>query len=92
MREWREELTLHVGGKPTATQKMLIERACRLHLRLTLLDRDTLTEAGMSEKHAREYCAWANALTRILAALGPPASGAPPAPTLNRYLAERSAA
>jgi hypothetical protein len=39
MRETRAELVAHVGGKPSAVQSALIERACQLTLRIVAMDR-----------------------------------------------------
>ena len=70
MKAVRDELTQHIGGKPTVTQKMLIDRAATLTLRIRLLDRLTLSDAGLSEKNAREAVCWENALRRTLTTLG----------------------
>ena len=91
MREVRDELTAHIGGKPTVTQRMLIDRAATLTLRIRLLDRLTLSDAGLSEKNAREAVCWENALRRTLIALGIKGA-ADRAPTIKDFLASRSAA
>lgn len=79
MRDVSAELTAHIGGRPSVTQRMMIERAATLVLRLRLLDRLTLSEAGLSEKNAREAVCWENALRRTLVALGlEPSRPAPP--------------
>jgi hypothetical protein len=39
MRETRAELAAHVGGKPSAVQAAMIERACQLTLRIVAMDR-----------------------------------------------------
>ena len=54
MRAVVAELTRHVGGRPSAVQRLLIERAAKLHLRLALMDAQTEPGGGMSEKNARE--------------------------------------
>ncbi len=92
IRAFREELTAHVGGKPSATQRVLIDRAAVLQLRLALMDRATLATPGMSEKNGREYVCWTNALTRVLAALGPAAKAAEAPPDLRTHLARKAAA
>jgi hypothetical protein len=71
------ELTVHVGGDPSAVQKRLIQRAAVLALRLALLDARSTGQAGMSEKDAREYLAWHNSYTRTLAQLGLKAARVP---------------
>jgi hypothetical protein len=70
MREVVAELTRHVGGRPSSVQKLLIDRAAKLHLRLLLMDAQTEPGGGMSEKNAREYLCWSNAYTRTLCQLG----------------------
>lgn len=66
----RAELTAHVGGKPTAAQRMLIDRAAMLSLQVYLMDRQALRDGTMSEHTCRQYLAWSNTLTRTLTALG----------------------
>ncbi len=92
IRAFREELTAHVGGKPTATQRVLIDRAAVLQLRLALMDRASLTTPGMTEKNGREYVCWTNALTRVLTALGPAVKPTEAPPDLRTYLARKAAA
>ena len=92
MREVRAELTAHVGGNPSATQRALIERAAALTLHLTLLDAKLLRTGGAMTGHdSRQYLAWSNSLTRTLRELG--LREAPrAAPTLQEYLAGTQAA
>jgi hypothetical protein len=66
----REELTQHLGGKPSATQRILIDRAAALSLRLHLMDREAARSGAMSERNGRQYLAWSNALTRVLKQIG----------------------
>lgn len=67
----RNDLTEHIGGNPTATQKALIDRAAWLQLHVSLMDAKTLDDGGpLSERDSRQYLAWSNALTRILRDLG----------------------
>ena len=91
MREVRDDLTAHIGGKPTVTQRMLVNRAAVLSLRIHLLDRLTLSDAGLSEKNAREAVCWENALRRTLIALGTK-SAADRTPSIKDFLASRAAA
>ncbi|WP_429820286.1 hypothetical protein [Ensifer sp. B1-9] len=71
MQNVRDELTRHVGGKPTAPQKALIERAAWLSLHCALMDAKLLEGEGpLSERDSREYLAWSNSLTRCLRSLG----------------------
>ena len=49
---------------------MMIDRCAALTLRLHLMDRAAGQDGAMSEKNAREYLCWNNALVRTLARLG----------------------
>lgn len=91
LRAFRQELTAHVGGAPTATQRVLIDRAAVLQLRLALMDRASLTTPGMTEKNGREYVCWTNALTRVLNALGPAVKASEAPPDLRTHLARKAA-
>jgi hypothetical protein len=92
LREATADLTAHVGGKPSAVQRRLIERAAMLALRLALMDAKE-PHGGLSERDAREYLCWNNAYVRTLAALGgPTATLAPSGPgALASHLAARVA-
>ena len=66
------DLTKHVGGKPSATQSALIERAAMLTLHLALMDARLAERGdGPSERDSRQYLAWSNSLSRLLRDLGP---------------------
>lgn len=90
VRAFREELAAHVGGSPSAIQRVLIDRAAVLQLRIALMDRDTLATGAISERNGREYVVWTNSLTRVLAAIGPPAKTSPPPLDLREHLARRA--
>ena len=90
----RQELTQHVGGAPSATQRALIERAAWLTLHVALMDAKLMEEgegATLSERDGRQYLAWSNSLTRTLRELGH--KGAPPKPakSLQEFLQEAGA-
>ena len=69
LRRTRASLTAHLGGKPSATQAVLIERASMLTVQLALMDAKHL--AGVTTEHdARQHLAWNNALTRLMRQLG----------------------
>jgi hypothetical protein len=72
----RRELTQHVGGKPSAAQRILIDRAAALSLRLHLMDRESARFGEMSERNGRQYLAWSNSLSRTLSLIG--LTAAPP--------------
>ena len=77
----RDELTAHVGGSPSTTQRLLIDQAVQLQLRLSLMDKDGGRTGEMTERNQVQYLAWSGALTRLLRQLG--LNAAPkPAPTL----------
>jgi hypothetical protein len=66
----RADLTAHLGGKPSATQRILIDRIATLSLRLHLMDRESARSGEMSERNSRSYLAWSNSLTRALRQIG----------------------
>ncbi len=89
MRETRARLIEHVGGRPSAVEAELIERAVQLTLKVAQLDAK-LDANAMTDHDHRFYLAWSNALTRTLAQLGlKPA--APRGPTLAEHLAGKAA-
>lgn len=85
IRDFRAEMVAHVGGKPSATQAVLIERSCQLSLQIALLDEKHAT-GGLTSHDQREYLAWTNTLTRLMRQLD---LGAPrkPARSLSDHLA-----
>ena len=85
----RAELTAHLGGAPSATQRALIDRAAWLTLRIALMDAKG-ADGHLSERDGREYLAWSNSLTRALVALGLQAATARPM-TLAEHRARRDA-
>jgi hypothetical protein len=70
LRCFREALVAHIGGRPSAVQTALIERAAQLQLRIALFDARFVEKGGMSDHDSRTYLAWSNSLTRTLAQLG----------------------
>jgi hypothetical protein len=65
LRETVAALTEHVGT-PTVVQRMLIQRAAALSLKLAMLD----AEPTLSEHDMRAYSAWQNHLRLMLRELG----------------------
>jgi hypothetical protein len=93
VRAVRRELTAHVGGRPSATQKALIERAAWLSLRISQLDAKMADGQAFTDHDHRFYLAWVGTLSRTLRQLGmQPAKASAPARSLADYLAERAAA
>jgi hypothetical protein len=69
IRDTRSALVAHVGGQPSTTQAMLIERAVQLTLRIAAMDRK-FAESGQTEHDSRTYLAWSACLSRALRDLG----------------------
>lgn len=90
LRNFEAMLAQHVGGKPSATQRVLIARAAKLALRLELFDERTMA-VELGERSAREYLALSNHLRLCMRELG--LKGAEPrAPSLAGAFAEASRA
>lgn len=87
----RAELSAHVGGKPSATQNVLIERAAMLTLRIGMMDA-TNPDGRLTERDAREYLAWTNTLTRLMRQLGMQSAAQRPPSLAEHLAAKRSAA
>lgn len=86
----RSDLTKHCGGKPTAVQRMLIDQAALLTLRVHLMDKESIADPVLGERNGRQRLAWSNSLTRALTALG--AKATPPKPvSLSERLQQQSA-
>ncbi|MDA8253190.1 MAG: hypothetical protein M0Z28_29025 [Rhodospirillales bacterium] len=66
----RANLTAHVGGSPSATQRVLIERAARLAAHLDKMDAEAFEAGGMSEHARKQYLAFDGAMRRAMLALG----------------------
>ena len=84
------ELTEHLGGSPSATQRALIERAAWLSLRVAQLDAKMARTDGFTDHDSRTYLAWTNSLTRCLRELGLKPISAP-ARSLEDILAGKAA-
>lgn len=81
MRDVRRDLTAHVGGKPSAVERMLIDQAAMLTLRVYIMDRESISNPELSERNGRQRLAWSNSLTRTLRAIGlNAAKDRPPSP------------
>lgn len=91
MAKVRADLSVHVGGKPSATQNALIERAAWLTLHVALLDAKMTAPSSLTEHDSRTYLAWSASLVRTLRTLG--LQGAPlPIETLDDIRARHAAA
>jgi hypothetical protein len=84
----RAELAAHLGGTPSTTQKVLIERCAWLRLYLALLDEERIAKgAGLTDHD--QYLAYSNALVRAMRELG--VKGVAEKPSLAAHLARRAA-
>jgi hypothetical protein len=93
LRRTKAALVTHTGGKPSATQRALIDRAAMLTLHLARMDARATDEGGLSDHASREYLAWSNTLTRTLRTLGLEAVPPPPprVRTVQEIIAEQRA-
>ncbi len=91
MRRVRVDLIQHCGGSPSVTQRLLIERAVVLSLRVAQIDQQILAGEPLTLHDSNYALAWNNALRRTLTALGAPAAAKPPDPmaALRAHLAAR---
>ena len=69
---------------------MLIARIAALTLRLELMDKEALAGKPETERDARSYLAWSNALARMLNRLGLKGGGTTHPQTLSDYLQEKN--
>ncbi len=91
IRDMRADLVAHVGGSPSATQRVLIERAVRLAAHLDRMDAEAFEAGGMSDHARKQYLAWDGSLRRAMLALG--LDGKPePKASLRDYVSGRPAA
>jgi hypothetical protein len=90
VRELRDELLVHIGGRPSATQRALIEQLVQIRLRLAVMDRRFAATGAQTDHDSRTYLAWANSYARLLRQLG---FAAPKehAQSLTGYLAAKAA-
>ncbi len=91
LRRVRADLTAHVGGKPTAIERALIERAAVLSLRLAQIDGKIIAGRGLTADDTKLALAWNNALRRTLTTLGGQSvKPADPLAALRAHVAARS--
>ena len=91
LRRTKADLTTHIGGKPSATQRQLIERAAMLTLHLARMDQRAMETGEFSDHASRQYLAWSNSHRLIMVALGVQAAPAPRL-SLQEHIAARTAA
>lgn len=86
----RAELIEHIGGRPSVTERALIERAVWLLLRMELLNGRLTGGDSFTHHDQLGYLGWSNALGRCLRELGlKPRTEAPS--SLAQYIAARKA-
>ena len=64
------ELVDHVGGDPSAPQRLLIARVVRLVLVIEMLERRIVEGGEVADLAGRQLLAWVNTLRLCLAGLG----------------------
>jgi hypothetical protein len=90
MRDTRKALVQHVGGKPSATQALVIDRIVNLTLRVATMDRKFAETRTITDHDTATYLAWSAALSRLTRQLG--LVGAPPrAKTLAEIRGQKAA-
>jgi hypothetical protein len=90
MKARRAELTAHVGGSPNVVQRLLIERAVWLSIKLELLNEKMVDGEVFKPRDHNHYLAWSNGLTRTLAALGVNSASTLKGKTLTDILSEET--
>jgi hypothetical protein len=88
----RAELTQHLGGRLTAVQAILVERASRLVVYLETMDQRALEAGTMSERDSKQYLAWCGQLRLTLREIGVEAAPAAKGESLADYLTTKAAA
>src|SRR5204863_8557833 len=83
LKQMRQELSQHLGGKPTPMQRALIERAAMLQLRCAKFD-EKIINGSFSDYDSKAFLASSNSLTLTLKALGLQLAAAP-TPRLHHY-------
>lgn len=84
---FRAALIDHVGGTPSVPQVALIDALAELKLKLIVLDKRFIEEAGMSPHARKEYLAFVNSYSRMLRTLGLEATPPPqPKPRTPRQI------
>ena len=71
LKQIRTKFINALGGESRVSpgQRVLVERAAMLQLRLAILD-ERILEGTFTEYDSKTYCAWSNSMVRTLQALG----------------------
>jgi len=67
---FRRELLQHVGDRPSATQRAIVELAVQLRARLVAMDQAFAERGDQSAHDTKSYLAWSNSLARAMGRLG----------------------
>jgi len=86
----RRNLTAHVGGSPSVTQRALIDRAAWVTLHLAVLDKKTVDGMPLTTPEQVAYTSLNATLARCMARLGTQPAAPPKPKTLAEHLAERA--
>jgi hypothetical protein len=87
LRAVTREMVQHVGGNPSATERVLIDQAAQLRLRLAIMDKKFADTGDFTDHDRRSYLAFANSLTWLIHTLGLRNAAKEKAPSLSEYLA-----
>jgi hypothetical protein len=90
MRTLEAELVAHVGGKPTVTQRMLIDRAVKIRVQLDLLD-EKVARGDWTGHDTRTYGGLHNAYRLTVRELGMRPAAEKPMDALTYLAAKRAA-
>ncbi len=66
----QDELVAHIGGQPSAPERILIQVAVTKILRIALMADYVLSQESISERDDRQFLCWSNSLRRDLDVLG----------------------
>jgi hypothetical protein len=83
----RAEMAAHIGGAPSASQRVLIDRCAWLRLHVMLLDEKVAGGKPLTPHDQRAYLAFSNSLVRAMREFGMKPAAAP-TKTLQQHLAE----
>jgi hypothetical protein len=71
IREFTAELVKHLGGNPTAAQRVLVNAAAVKHAKMVMLADKILADSELDlDLATRTFLAWSNSLRRDLEAIG----------------------
>jgi hypothetical protein len=92
IRALETQLLAHVGGRPSVTERLAIQRLARVSLRLQLFDEKIDAGAAMTDHDSRVYGALHNSFRLLIRELGLKSDAAPKAPSLADVAAQIVAA